>query len=55
MIPLADTLTALGFVLALFAASRARSTVQQILVVGKVFGIGTSMLASPIRHTWAPV
>ena len=47
VIPFADTLTALGFVLALFAASRAGSTLPQILVVGIVFGIGTFYVGEP--------
>jgi hypothetical protein len=47
VIPLADTLTALGFVLALFAASRAGSSIQQILVVGIVYGVGTFYAGEP--------
>jgi len=47
VIPLADTLTALGFVLGLFGASRAGSTLQQILVVGIIFGIGTFYVGEP--------
>ena len=46
-IPFADTLTALGFVLALFAASRAGSALREILVVGIVFGIGTFYVGEP--------
>jgi len=47
VIPFADTLTALGFVLALFAASRAGSALREILVVGIVFGIGTFYVGEP--------
>jgi galactitol-specific phosphotransferase system IIC component len=47
VIPLADTLTALGFVLALVAASRAGSILREILVVGIVFGIGTFYAGEP--------
>jgi hypothetical protein len=45
--PFADTLTALGFVLALVAASRAGSTLREILIVGIVFGVGTFYLGEP--------
>lgn len=45
--PFADTLTALGFVLALVAASRAGSTLREILIVGIVFGIGTFYIGEP--------
>jgi len=51
VIPFADTLTALGFVLALFAASRAGSALREILVVGIVFGIGTFYVGEPPRRT----
>ena len=41
VLPFADTITALGFVLALSAAVRAGSRIRQILIVGIVYGIGT--------------
>jgi hypothetical protein len=47
VIPLADTLTALGFVLALFGASRAGSPLPQILVVGIIYGLGTFYAGEP--------
>jgi hypothetical protein len=45
--PVADTLTALGFVLALFGAVKAGSRIRQILVVGIIFGIGTFYVGEP--------
>src|SRR6267378_5599194 len=47
VLPFADTITALGFVLALSAAVRAGSRIRQILIVGIVYGIGTFYLGEP--------
>ena len=47
VIPFADTITALGFVLALFAAARAGTRIRQILIVGIIYGIGTFYLGEP--------
>jgi len=47
VIPFADTITVLGFVLAVLAAARAGSRIRQILIVGIVFGIGTFYLGEP--------
>ena len=47
VLPFADTITALGFVLALSAAVRAGSRIRQILIVGIVYGIGTFYAGEP--------
>ena len=47
VIPFADTITVLGFVLAELAAARGGSRIRQILIVGIVFGIGTFYLGEP--------
>jgi len=47
LLPFADTITALGFVLAVSAAVRAGSRIRQILIVGIIYGIGTFYLGEP--------
>ena len=47
VIPFADTISALGFVMALLAAARAGSRIRHILIVGILYGIGTFYTGEP--------
>ncbi len=47
VIPFADTMTALGFVLALLGAVVAGSTLRQVLIIAIIFGIGTFYVGEP--------
>ena len=47
VLPFADTITALGFVLAVSAAVRAGSRIRHILIVGILYGIGTFYAGEP--------
>ncbi len=47
VIPFADTMTALGFVLALLGAVLAGSTLREVLIIGIIFGIGTFYVGEP--------
>jgi len=47
VVPFADTLSALGFVLSLFGAAGAGSSTREIAIVGIVFGVGTFYVGEP--------
>ncbi len=47
IVPYSDTLDALGFVLALFGAALAGSTIREIVIVGIIFGVGTFYVGEP--------
>jgi hypothetical protein len=47
VVPYADTLSALGFVLSLFGAARAGSSTREIAIIGIVFGVGTFYVGEP--------
>ncbi len=47
LVPYADTISALGFVVALYSASLAGVSTRGIVVIGSVYGVGTFYLGEP--------
>ena len=47
VVPYADTLSALGFVLSLFGAARAGTSTREIAIIGIIFGVGTFYVGEP--------
>lgn len=47
LVPYADTISALGFVVALYSASLAGVSTRLIVVIGLIFGIGTFYVGEP--------
>lgn len=47
LVPYADTMSALGFVIAVFAASLAGVSARGIALVGVIYGVGTFYLGEP--------
>lgn len=47
LVPYADTMTGLGFVIALYTASLAGVSTRLIVLVGVIFGVGTFYVGEP--------
>jgi len=47
LVPYADTITALGFVIALYTATLAGVSTRTVVLIGLVYGIGTFYLGEP--------
>ncbi len=47
LVPYADTMSALGFVIAVFAASLAGVSARRVALVGVIYGVGTFYLGEP--------
>ncbi len=47
LVPYADTISALGFVVAVYSASLAGVSTREIVVIGSVYGVGTFYLGEP--------
>jgi len=47
LVPYADTVTALGFVVALYTATLAGLSTRSVVLIGLVYGVGTYFLGEP--------
>src|SRR5436190_2804072 len=55
LVPYADTISALGFVIALYTAALAGLGTRLTVLIGLIYGIESSTYASPTLPTWLRV